>query len=156
MGMNNRQHRNRMATKAKAKLPLVPAPRKHTWFVPAAVVALLAWYFISAVSAVSDKSTTFDEVFHLTGGYCSWKFRDFRMQPENGNLPQRWAAIPLLFGNTHFPHLDQEFWHKSDMHEIGEQFLYGVGNDADRMMLRGRAMIALLGVALGTLLFFWT
>jgi hypothetical protein len=145
-----------MATKAKAKLPAVPAPRNRPWLVPAAVVALLVWYFASAVSAVSDKSTTFDEVFHLTGGYCSWKFGDFRMQPENGNLPQRWAAIPLLLGNTHFPHLDQKFWYKSDMHEIGEQFLYAVGNDADGMMLRGRAMIALLGVALGALLFFWT
>jgi hypothetical protein len=145
-----------MATKAKAKLPVVQTPRDHRWLIPAAVVALLAWYFASAVSAVSDKSTTFDEVFHLTGGYCSWKFGDFRMQPENGNLPQRWAAIPLLFGDTHFPPFDRRFWGSSDMHEVGERFLYNVGNDADRMMLQGRAMIALLGMVLGALLFFWT
>src|SRR4029079_12401450 len=55
-----------------------------------------------------------------------------------------------------FPHLDQNFWRRSNMHEIGEQFLYGVGNDADGIMLRGRAMIALLGTALGALIFFWT
>jgi hypothetical protein len=145
-----------MATKAKAKLPVVQTPRNRPWFVPAAVIALLIWYFVSAVSAVSDKSTTFDEALHLTGGYCSWKFGDFRMQPENGNLPQRWATIPLLFGNTRFPQLDQKFWASSNVHEVGERFLYEVGNDADGMMLRGRAMIALLGVALGALLFFWT
>jgi hypothetical protein len=143
-----------MAT--KRKLPVVQPPRTRPWLVAAAVVVLLVWYFASAVSAVSNKSTTYDEVFHLTGGYCSWKLGDFRMQPENGNLPQRWAAIPLLFSNTRFPHLDQDFWRSSNMHEIGEQFLYGVGNDADGIMLHGRAMIALLGTALGALLFFWT
>ena len=143
-----------MAT--KTKLPVVQSPRDRPGLVPAIVVALLVWYFVSSLSAVSDKCTTFDEVFHLTGGYSSWKLGDFRMQPENGNLPQRWATIPLLFGNTHFPDLDQDFWRRSNMHEIGEQFLYNIGNDADAMLLRGRAMIALLGVALGALLFFWT
>src|SRR5690349_17119611 len=142
-----------MAT--KSKLP-DSRPTRRPWLVPAAVAALLAWYFVSAVSGVACKSTTFDEVFHLTGGYCSWKFGDFRMQPENGNLPQRWAAIPLMFGKTHFPNLDSRYWRASDMHEVGERFLYEVGNDADAIMLRGRAMIAILGVALGALLFFWT
>ncbi len=141
---------------AKSKLPDVAPPRNRSWLVYAVVVALLAWYFFSAVSAVADKTTTFDEVFHLTGGYTAWKFGDFRMQPENGILPQRWAALPLLFSDTRFPELDDNFWQRSDMHEIGERFFYNVGNDADRMLLRGRAMIALMGVALGALVFVWT
>jgi hypothetical protein len=139
-----------MAT--KAKLPVEEAPRGRPWLVAAIVIALLAWYFASSVSAVADKCTTYDEVFHLTGGYSSWKLGDFRMQPENGVLPQRWAAIPLLMRNTKFPDLDQDFWRRSN--KIGEQFLYNFGNDADAIMLRGRTMIALLGVALGALIFF--
>ena len=140
---------------AKDKLPVVSAPASRPRLVYGTVVALLVWYFVCSVSAVANKSTTFDEVFHLTGGYCAWKFGDFRMQPENGILPQRWAAIPLLFSDTHFPNLDQPRWRQSNMHVIGEQFFYGVGNDADGMLLRARAMIALFGVALGALVFFW-
>lgn len=141
---------------AKAKPPGAPPPRMRPWLVYAAVTSMLAWYFITSVSAVADKSTTFDELFHLTSGYSYWKFGDFRLQPENGNLPQRWAAIPLLFTNTRFPDLDQDAWRQSAVSEIGEQFFYGIGNDVDAMLFRGRAMIALFGVSLGALIFFWT
>jgi Dolichyl-phosphate-mannose-protein mannosyltransferase len=140
----------------KVKQPGVSAPRGRSWPVYAIVVALLAWYFATAVSAVATKSATFDETFHLTAGYCSWKFGDFRMQPENGNLPQRWAAIPLLFTDTRFPDLNQDVWRRSNVHEIGEQFFFSVGNDADAMLLRSRMMIALFGVALGAVVFFYT
>ena len=38
---------------------------------------------------------------------------------------------------------------------IGDAFLYGSGNDANSILMRGRAMIGLLGVALGLLIFLW-
>ena len=142
---------NRMA--AKTESPGTPSARKRSWGVYAAVVAMLAWYFASSISAVATKSVTFDEMLHLTGGYSYWKFGDFRLQPENGNLPQRWAAIPLLFGDTHFPELSPEEWRMPNMPAIGDAFLYGSGNDADSILRRGRAMIGLLGVALGLLVF---
>jgi Dolichyl-phosphate-mannose-protein mannosyltransferase len=146
-------HRSRTATKPKA--PDESLPRERTWSVYATVVAMLLWYFGSAVSAISQKCTTFDETLHLTAGYSSWKFHDFRMQPENGNLPQRWAAIPLLFRTTHFPNFDQLVWRKSAVVQVGDQFFYDVGNNADAMLRGGRAMMALFGVALGALVFFW-
>ena len=65
----------------------------------AAVAALLALYYVMALSAASQKSMTFDEMAHLTGGYTYWAFNDYRLHPENGNWPQRlgrsrpsWAA----------------------------------------------------------------
>jgi 4-amino-4-deoxy-L-arabinose transferase-like glycosyltransferase len=117
---------------------------------------LLLIYFFSAVTAVSNKSTTFDELFHLTGGYSYWLYGDFRLQPENGNLPQRWAALPLLFSDTKFPSIDQDTWRASSMADVGEQFFYHVGNDADAILFQGRTMIAMLGTALGALVFAWT
>src|SRR5438094_1460455 len=63
-----------------------------------------------AVSSVGQKSTTFAELAHLTAGYSYWLTGDFRLQPENGNLPQRWAALPLLLGHYRFPSLEQEAW----------------------------------------------
>ena len=120
-----------------------------------AVCALLSWYFVSALAAVAGKCTTFDEPYHLAGGYSYWKLGDFRLHPENGNLPQRWAALPLLLTDYEFPSLDDQPWRTSLKESIAPRFLYWVGNDADSILRRGRAMIALLGVALGALVFGW-
>jgi hypothetical protein len=144
-----------MAIKANAP-DMPPTPRKDQWPVYAAVAALLVWYFVSTTGAVADKSSAFDEVLHLTGGYSYWKFGDFRIQPENGNLPQRWAAMPLLLSDPRFPDLNQEAWKKSYMATIGHEFFYRIGNDAEDMLRRGRAMIGLFGMALGAIVFFWT
>ena len=49
-----------------------------------------------AVSAAAGKSMTFDELAHLTGGYSYWMLDDYRLHPENGNLPQRLGALPAI------------------------------------------------------------
>jgi len=143
----------------KGNPDVLPAPipdrRPSRWEV-AAVVALLTIYFALAVSAIATKCATADELFHLTGGYTYWRTGDFRIQPENGNLPQRWAALPLLLGDYHLPSFDQDAWRQSRMDEFGIRFFYDSGNDADAMLLRGRAMIAAVGVALGLLVFHWS
>src|SRR3954466_5455952 len=115
-----------MARTAKSAQPTLP--RNRRLLTCCAVAGLLSWYYISSQTAAATKCTTSDEVFHLTGGYSYWKFGDFRTQPENGNLPQRWAALPLLFSDTRFPDRHQETWLQSDMILIGDQFFYDVGN----------------------------
>jgi 4-amino-4-deoxy-L-arabinose transferase-like glycosyltransferase len=122
----------------------------------APAAAVLAVYYAMAVGAVSHKSVTFDEMAHLTAGYSYWADNDYRLQPENGNWPQRWAALPALMGGVQFPTRDQPAWTLSNMYVIGDQFFYLVGNPADAMLWRSRAMVALLGVALGALVFAWT
>jgi hypothetical protein len=122
----------------------------------AAVGILLVWYFVAAISAANDKSATFDEPYHLTGGYTYWKFGDFRIQPENGNLPQRLAALPLLFADCNFPSLDEPTWRASNKDAIATQFVYREGNNAAAMLRAGRVMIALLGMTLGAVVFYWT
>ena len=62
----------------------------------AAAAALLALYYGMAISAASQKSMTFDEMAHLTGGYTYWVLNDYRLHPENGNWPQRLAALPAV------------------------------------------------------------
>jgi 4-amino-4-deoxy-L-arabinose transferase-like glycosyltransferase len=124
-----------------------------TGFQFAAVTALLVCYYVMAMTAIAGKCTTFDELFHLTGGYSYWLVGDFRIQPENGNLPQRWAAIPLLFCDTKFPETTGVMWRQSHMGYVGQEFFYKVGNDAQSMLFRSRAMMALFGVALGALIF---
>jgi hypothetical protein len=122
----------------------------------AAVASLLAVYYVLAVSAAAQKSMTFDEMAHLTAGYTYWAFNDYRLHPENGNLPQRLGALPAALGGVPFPRLDQPAWISSNVYAIGDQFLYSSGNDADTLIRRSRAVMALLGVALGALIYAWT
>ncbi len=123
---------------------------------PAAVAGLLAVYYLLATSAASQKSMTFDEMAHLTGGYTYWAVDDYRLHPENGNLPQRLGALPAVMSGARFPRLDQPAWTRSDVYAIGDQFLYSSGNDAGTLLRRSRAVMALLGVALGALVHAWT
>lgn len=122
----------------------------------AAVAALLAAYYVMTVSAAARHSLTFDEMAHLTAGFSYWTLGDYRLHPENGNWPQRLGALPAVFGGAAFPRLDQPAWPRSDVYTIGDQFLYATGNDPDAILGRGRAVMALLGVALGALVYAWS
>jgi hypothetical protein len=119
------------------------------------VAGLLSLYWWMATSVSDSICTTGDEIAHLTAGYSYWKTDDYRLQPENGNLPQRWAAIPLLDKGLKFPTQDQNAWRISDVWDLGFQWFYQCGNDIAGMLRAGRRMIALFGVAAGLLVFYW-
>lgn len=125
-------------------------------FLVFAVAALLALHGWLAVSATTHFCTTGDEIAHVTGGYSYWKFNDYRLQPENGNLPQRWAALPLLAQKLRFHRLQSAEWRHSDVWTTGYYFFYRDGNPVDYMLLCSRAMMALWSVATGLLVFFWS
>ena len=116
---------------------------------------ILGLYWWMATSVSDTQCTTGDEIAHLTAGYSYWTTNDYRLQPENGNLPQRWAAIPLLRSRPTFPSLDQNAWRISDVWDMGFQWFYTNGNDLAAMLRAGRRMIALFGVAMGALVFLW-
>jgi hypothetical protein len=131
-----------------------PTPRRLP--VAAGAALLLLAYFALATSAVREKSNTFDEIAHLTAGYAYWTLDDYRLHPENGNWPQRLGALPALLAPLRFPSLDDAGWRESDAYAVGDQFFFGAGNDIDRVLWQGRATIALLGVALGAIVFAWS
>jgi len=142
--------------------PATPAPppsgrpRRRAALV-AAVTALLALHWLLAVGSKREESVTADELAHLTGGFTYWQFNDYRVQPENGNLPQRWAALPAWLMGTRFPPLaDNKYWRTSDAWVLGHQFFYETGDDHFPRLMAGRAMIALFSVATGLLVFLWT
>ena len=93
----------------RVRIHRAPAPSRLPTGWGAAVALVLLWW-VMAVSSVGQKSTTFDELAHLTAGYSYWLTGDFRLQPDNGTLPQRWAALPLRLGHHRFPSPDQEAW----------------------------------------------
>ncbi len=109
-----------------------------------------------AVSAGLEKSFTFDEVGHLTGGFSYWHNNDYRLHPENGNLPQRWAALPLVAAGATMPVTNLEAWHRSDVWTIGDQFLFRGGNNTVFFLACARSMMVLFSVGTGLLVFLWS
>jgi len=119
----------------------------------AAVATLLALFWWQAVSAALHESPTSDELPHITAGYAFDRFGDFRMQPENGVLPQRLFGLPSVADGARLP-LDPALWRQSTYWQVAWDFFYGNNNLTDWIVLRARALNALFGVALGGFIFF--
>jgi hypothetical protein len=123
---------------------------------PLAAGVMLALFWVVMLASLRNKSLTYDELGSVTAGYTYWQFNDYRISPENGNLPQRIVAIPLAAGHYRFPSLEGEAWPSSDGWSLGCQWFYQMGNDAAGMAAGGRAAGGLLAVALGGLVWIWS
>jgi hypothetical protein len=125
--------------------------------VTAFVACLLAIHAWLSLTATIKLGVTADETAHLTGGYSYWRFNDYRLQPENGNLPQRWAALPLLALQPHMDPAEQpELWSRSHVWRIGQGFFFESGNNTDFMLLAARAAMLFWSIATGLLVFIWS
>lgn len=110
------------------------------------VVALFAW------RAGRDKANTFDELIHITAGVSYWTMNDYRLQPENGNLPQRVAGLLPAISGAH-PGLptDSVLWEYSGHWQLADEAWFKSGADHRKILRLGRAgMLAfnLLGIGL--------
>lgn len=124
------------------------------WWIAA---LLLLVHFGLAVGSKCRESTTSDELAHLTAGTSYWRNHDYRLQPENGILPQRWAALPTALAGPPLPALaGNPYWRSSDVWGVGYQFFYESGRDHFPWLMAGRVMIALFSVATGALVFVWS
>ena len=129
--------------------------RRSLWLTLLAV-ALCGLHTWMAASVSRTFSTTFDEIAHLTAGYAYWTQADYRLQPENGNLPQRLAALPLLAQDVKFPPASGEDWRSANVWQLGQVFFHKNGNDLPVMLASGRAMNALLSGVLCFVIFLWS
>jgi len=119
------------------------------------VLALCGLHAWMASSVSRTFGTTSDEIVHLTSGYAYWTQHDYRLQPENGILPQRWAALPLLWMDVKFPATSGESWESANVWLVGHDFFFKQGNDLPAMLAAGRAMIALLSALLCGIIYWW-
>src|SRR5436309_14526447 len=82
-----------MTVKAMADAGVHTGPVARRWITAVLLPALLlAGFWLLMVASIRGKSLTYDEGIHLTGGTTYWKFDDYRINAENGNLPQRLMA----------------------------------------------------------------
>ncbi len=128
------------------------ATEARLWLV---VALLVAAHVALAFTAVRTKGVTYDEVFHVTGGYLFDRFNEFRVHTDNGVLPQRLHGLaPLVAGATP-PRMDDIYWRTSDAGVIAHHFFYGVGNDSDAWLLGARALNLLFSAGVCVLAFVW-
>jgi hypothetical protein len=130
--------------------------RPSTGFLAALAVLLALAHAVLAVTATVEKSMTADEIAHLTAGHTYNTFGDYRLQPENGNLPQRWAALPATLAGAPLPPTSLLIWRDADVWNYGHAFFYEQPLPAGTFLFAGRAMVALFSAATGLLVFFWS
>jgi hypothetical protein len=104
------------------------------------VAALLAAFFLQVILSMRLLSVTVD-----------WVKGDFSVYRRNPPLTKMWAALPLFRSS-----LDKEFTNCRNHWSAGYALM--LGNEAmyQTLYVRCRAMIAVLGVALGYLVFRWS
>jgi hypothetical protein len=112
------------------------------------VAALLLAFWAMAVTVSPRVGATADEPLHLAGGYSYWRFNDYDLQPENGNLPMRVQTAPLLAMELKFPRriVDRAELQWTESIAVAHEFVFGLGNPFDAMLWRARAATALFGV----------
>ena len=121
------------------------------------ILALLALHAGLALHGLKDVGVTNDETAHLTAGYTYWKRGDYRLQPENGNLPQRWAALPLLATQPHLePAESPDFWERSQVWLIADDFFFHSGNSPDQLLRQARTAMVVWPLGLCLVVFFWS
>ncbi|HVU25125.1 MAG TPA: glycosyltransferase family 39 protein [Opitutus sp.] len=140
---------------SKFKYVVRPARAPSAPFLFSLAVLLALLHAVLAVTATVGTSVTHDEIAHLTAGRTYNVLDDFRLQPENGNLPQRWAALPMAALSPHLPPLNGDAWWCADTWRFSHEFFYELGNDTDLMIFAGRAMISLFSAGTALLVFGW-
>ncbi len=118
---------------------------------PLVIIILLVIYFFLSFSSSIEKSATFDEVLHINTGYIYWH-SDRVMFMTTGVFLQRFATLPLLTKNLVYPETqDLPWW--SNPWDVGYEFFYEMDNDFYFILFSSRAMVGLIGVLLGVLVY---
>ncbi len=133
-----------------------PKPDLPARWAPALALALLLLHAIIAVWAASKESVTADEILYVTGGYYIDRHGDYRIQPENGVLPQRLHGLAALATGATTPALEgNEAWRTSSNLVNSYQFFYETGHDHFPMLMLARALNTLFSIGTGLLVFLW-
>lgn len=119
-------------------------------------IALIGLYAVMAWTGSLKNGMSFDEGLQLATGYNIWLNRDLRIEGANGDLVKRWATLPYLFSRPRFVDRKDPYWKAGVPYEIAHRFFFELGNRPESLLKQGRAMIVLLGIATGLLVFTWS
>ena len=117
------------------------------------VIILIAIFVVISASSVWQKSTTWDEPFHLTAGVTQLQTGDPRLNADHPPLARLIAAIPTLFMSLGSVADNMGVaWEQADGVNSPNAFF---GTIEDRALWPARLMMLSFSVLLGALLYFW-
>ena len=115
------------------------------------VGVLLSVFALQSLDLARRTSATGDESGHLIAGLSWWVSGRYEYKTLNLFFAQKWGALPIyLTGAQLPPAIPYDFWPPN---AIGETFLFSMGYDPVWLLGLARAMIMLLGLILGLLIF---
>ncbi len=114
----------------------------------------LAWWTLALVCLASfslmlwasrTDSAIMDELAHIPAGYGYVHNLDYRLNPEHPPLIKALAMLPTLFLNPTFP-VQSDAWQNqvNAQWDVGAQFLYQMGNDANTIIQTARIIPILI------------
>lgn len=129
------------------------------------IVALLlaSMAYLMFTSSQGDSATT-DESTHIISGYLANLDDDFNINTEHPYLGKRINTLPLLFMNLKLDRSQPYFAVKSDYYydswresrQLGNNFLYKMGNNADKILQAVRSVPMITAIAFGLVFFIIT
>ncbi|HWP84961.1 MAG TPA: glycosyltransferase family 39 protein, partial [Terriglobia bacterium] len=122
---------------------------------PVVAAALLGVMALLMFTSSWNDTPTSDDNVALISGYSYLRRQEFRLEPQNPPLMEDLAAAPLLWMNLREP-WDHKAWEEANDPELGQAFLYQMGNDPDAMLRAARTPMILFALLFGAALFGWT
>ena len=103
------------------------------------------------------ESAIMDELAHIPAGYSYLNSLDYHLNPEHPPLVKMAAGLPLLFLNLNFP-TDTPAWSEkvNGQWDVGYEFLYQSGNDADQIIQWARTGPMVLTLILIIFVYIWS
>lgn len=143
--------------------PAVTAPPARPRVLPCRVGLVLVVYLLIygglQVYNCVWKSATYDEPLHLTSGALVVRQHDYRLDPTHPPLLRAWSALALK-GQT-LPQVDLTGISKMPVnvwtersYALARQYVFS-GGRGDVLIVRGRLMMSVIGLLLGTVIFCW-
>ncbi|EKD56976.1 MAG: glycosyl transferase family protein [uncultured bacterium] len=136
--------------------------KKNTKFLIYTIVALLlaTMVFLMFTSSSGDSATT-DESTHIVSGYLANIDGDYNINTEHPYLGKKINTLPLLFMKVNLDRSEPYFAVKSDYYydswresrQLGNNFLYKMGNDADQILRAVRSVPMILALIFGLVFF---
>ncbi|MCH8149211.1 MAG: glycosyltransferase family 39 protein, partial [Planctomycetes bacterium] len=134
--------------------PAPTKPRRRVVLIAACLLLLLA---VQAITSLTRKSVTTDEIMYITAGYYYLRTGEFDYNATHPPLMKIISALPLLALDPELPHVDSSprNWSLIKQWQYSRMFFYENRVDADRMLLYARLPVVLLAVLLGVYVFVW-
>ncbi len=126
------------------------------WRFTLTATALCALHLGLALGVAERTGMTYDEIAHVTAGQAYNERADFRLQPENGNLPQRLHGLVASLGTgAPLPPIAHPAWPRSDVWLYGHTFFFEGQVAPGLILLHARAANLLWSLAIGLLVLLW-